>query len=118
LPDEDPEPDDPESDDDPDSDEGPLSDSDPDPGSDDDPAPEDDPPSFVPSPDDRDPRDPDDADPRSFFAQPEPRKWIVGGANCLRIVPSAPHDGQKLGPDSLMPWRMSARWPQALQTYS
>jgi hypothetical protein len=32
--------------------------------------------------------------PRSFFAQPVPLKWIVGAENCLRIVPSAPHDGQ------------------------
>ena len=47
--------------------------------------------------------------PRSFFAQPEPLKWIVGGANCLRIVPSRPHDGQNLGPGSLIPWMMSAR---------
>jgi len=47
--------------------------------------------------------------PRSFFAQPEPLKWIVGRANCLRIVPSDPQDGQKLGPGSLIPCRMSAR---------
>src|SRR4051794_8327240 len=75
-------------------------------------------PSLAPSPEpDRDARVPDDA-PRSFFAQPDPRKWIVGGANCLRIVPSAPHVGQKFGPDSLIPCRMSARVPQALQRYS
>ncbi len=53
--------------------------------------------------------------PRSFFAQPDPLKWIVGAENCLRIVPSAPHDGQKWGPGSLIPWRMSARWSQAVQ---
>ena len=47
--------------------------------------------------------------PRSFLAQPEPLKWIAGAANCLRIVPSAPHEGQKFGPGSLSPWRMSAR---------
>lgn len=47
--------------------------------------------------------------PRSFFAQPEPLKWIAGVVNCLRIVPPAPHEGQKCGPGSLMPWRMSAR---------
>ncbi len=29
---------------------------------------------------------------RSFFAQPDPLKWIVGGANTLRIVFSRPHD--------------------------
>jgi hypothetical protein len=53
--------------------------------------------------------------PRSFFAQPDPLKWIAGAANCLRIDPSAPHDGQNVGPGSLMPWRMSARWSQAVQ---
>jgi len=56
--------------------------------------------------------------PRSFFAQPDPLKWMVGGANSLRIVPSAPHDRQKFGPGSLIPWRMSARWSQAVQMYS
>jgi len=87
-----------------------------------------------PSPDDdRSPDDPCSADdfepaaaarvpapdpPRSFFAQPDPLKWIVGGANILRIVPSRPHDGQNFGPGSLIPWRMSARWSQALQAYS
>jgi hypothetical protein len=53
--------------------------------------------------------------PRSFFAQPDPLKWTVGTANCLRIVPSSPHDGQKCGPGSLIPWRMSARWSQPEQ---
>jgi hypothetical protein len=53
--------------------------------------------------------------PRSFLAQPEPLKWIEGAENCLRIVPSAPQDGQNLGPASLIPWRMSARWSQAVQ---
>jgi hypothetical protein len=47
--------------------------------------------------------------PRSFFAQPEPLKWIAGAANCLRIDPSAPQLGQKCGPGSLIPCRMSAR---------
>jgi hypothetical protein len=47
--------------------------------------------------------------PRSFFAHPDPLKWIAGAANCLRIEPSAPHDGQKCGPGSLIPCRMSAR---------
>jgi hypothetical protein len=56
--------------------------------------------------------------PRSFFAQPDPLKWIVGGANSLRIVPSLPHDGQNRGPGSLRPWRMSVRWSQAVQAYS
>jgi hypothetical protein len=35
---------------------------------------------------------------RSFFAHPEPLKTMVGGANALRIVPSAPQAGQKIGP--------------------
>jgi hypothetical protein len=47
--------------------------------------------------------------PRSFFAQPDPLKWIAGAANCLRIDPSAPQLGQNWGPGSLIPWRMSAR---------
>jgi len=55
---------------------------------------------------------------RSFFAQPDPLKWTVGGANALRIVPSAPQEGQNNGPGSWWPWRMSARWSHALQTYS
>jgi len=56
--------------------------------------------------------------PRSFFAHPDPLKWIVGGANSFRIVPSLPHDGQNCGPGSLRPWRMSVRWSQAVQAYS
>jgi hypothetical protein len=55
---------------------------------------------------------------RSFFAQPEPLKWIVGGANTLRIVFSRPQLGQKCGPGSLIPWRMSARWSHAVHRYS
>ena len=54
----------------------------------------------------------------SFFAQPDPLKWIVGGANTLRIVFSRPQLGQKCGPGSLIPWRMSARCSHAVQTYS
>jgi hypothetical protein len=41
--------------------------------------------------------------PRSFLAQPVPLKWMAGAANCLRMVASAPHDGQKRGPGSLIP---------------
>jgi hypothetical protein len=55
------------------------------------------------------------APPRSFLAQPEPLKWIDGAENRLRIVPSRPQAGQNLGPGSLIPWRMSARWSQAVQ---
>jgi hypothetical protein len=98
-------------------------------------------PDPEPSPDDDeedeepDPSEPDEPDPsatfepadalvpgleppRSFFAHPEPLKWMVGGANSLRIVPSLPHDGQNCGPGSLRPWRMSVRWSQAVQAYS
>ena len=53
--------------------------------------------------------------PRSFFAQPDPLKWIAGAPNCLRIDPSAPQLGQNSGPGSLIPCRMSARWSQAEQ---
>jgi len=63
-------------------------------------------------------RDAADAECRSFLAQPVPLKWIVGAAIALRIVPSAPHDGQNVGPESWTPWRMSERWLHALQTYS
>ena len=79
------------------------------PDPDEDPSPDDDLSSFPPSDEDeREDRVPDD-DPRSFFAHPDPLKWIVGGANSLRIVPSSPHDGQNSGPGSLRPWRMSVR---------
>jgi hypothetical protein len=40
---------------------------------------------------------------RSFFAQPDPLNTIAGGANDLRMVSSAPHDGQNFGPLSLIP---------------
>ena len=36
---------------------------------------------------------------RSFFAQPEPLKWIAGAANALRTGP-LPHSGQLVGPSS------------------
>jgi hypothetical protein len=55
-----------------------------------------------------------DADERSFFAHPDPLKWIAGVVNALVIVPSAPHSGQNLGPWSWIPWTTSVRWPQAL----
>jgi hypothetical protein len=53
---------------------------------------------------------------RSFFAQPEPLKWIVGGANAFVIVPSAPQLGQNLGPPSWIPWTTSVSWPHLLHT--
>jgi hypothetical protein len=41
-------------------------------------------------------------DPRSFFAQPEPLKWIVGAVNALRTS-WLPQTGQAVGPASLTP---------------
>jgi len=55
---------------------------------------------------------------RSFFAHPEPLNRMVGGANSLRRVPSAPHRAQKVGVGSFRPWSMSVRLPQAEQLYS
>jgi hypothetical protein len=52
---------------------------------------------------------------RSFFAQPEPLKWIVGGVNALRSV-EAPQRGHRSGPDSFTPWTTSNRWPQVEHT--
>ncbi len=52
---------------------------------------------------------------RSFFAQPEPLKWIAGVVKPFDMVPSAPHSGQKVGPWSLIPWTISVRWPHAEQ---
>lgn len=51
---------------------------------------------------------------RSFFAQPEPLKWIAGAANTLRTGP-LPHNGQLVGPSSWRPWMTSNRRPQAAQ---
>jgi hypothetical protein len=53
---------------------------------------------------------------RSFLAQPDPLKWIVGSAKAFVIDPSVPHVGQNLGPASWIPWTTSVRWPQLLQT--
>ncbi len=122
-PDEDPEPDPPDAEepDEPDDelDEPEPDEPEPDEPEPDDPSPDDEPPSFPPSDvDERDALVADEDDPRSFFAQPEPLKWIVGGANCLRSVPSAPHVGQNCGAASLIPWRMSVFVPQFEQTYS
>ncbi|HEY7970641.1 MAG TPA: hypothetical protein VID95_11650, partial [Candidatus Limnocylindrales bacterium] len=61
-----------------------------------------------PSPPEDPPSDPvDDEDlralePRSFFAQPEPLKWIVGVVNALRTS-WLPQTGQAAGPASLTP---------------
>src|SRR4029453_198468 len=51
---------------------------------------------------------------RSFLAQPEPLKWIVGGANALRTGPS-PQSGQRSGDGSSMPRMTSNRPPPAAQ---
>ena len=42
-------------------------------------------------------------EPRSFFAQPLPLKWIDGAEKTFVIVPSAPHSGQNRGPSASMP---------------
>jgi hypothetical protein len=52
---------------------------------------------------------------RSFFAQPVPLKWMLGGLNALRIV-VAPQLGQRSGPASFTPWTTSNRRPQVEQT--
>ena len=49
---------------------------------------------------------------RSFFAQPEPLKWIVGGLNSLRSVPTAPQAGQAAGGPPLIEWTISLVRPQ------
>jgi hypothetical protein len=54
-------------------------------------------------------------DRRSTFAQPEPLNTIAGFENALRIVPSAPHSGQKRGPESLIPWITSVVRAQLVQ---
>ena len=50
------------------------------------------------------------AAPRSFFAQPLPLKWIVGGANAFRTG-EAPQIGQAVGPSAVTEWTTSKRWP-------
>jgi hypothetical protein len=50
------------------------------------------------------------AAPRSFFAHPEPLKWIVGAEKALRTG-DAPQIGQLVGPSALTEWRISNRWP-------
>jgi len=52
---------------------------------------------------------------RSFFAQPEPLKWIAGVVNPFRSVPSAPQLGQNRGAGSLIRWMTSVRCPQLEQ---
>jgi len=52
---------------------------------------------------------------RSFFAQPEPLKWIVGGAKPFRTGP-LPHEGHCVGPAASTPWITSNRCPHWVQT--
>jgi hypothetical protein len=51
-----------------------------------------------------------DAAPRSFFAQPLPLKWNVGGAKAFRTG-DAPQIGQTLGPSAVTEWMTSNRCP-------
>ena len=48
-------------------------------------------------------------DDRSFFAQPDPLKWIEGAENALRTG-AAPQTGQRVGPSAVTPWITSNRW--------
>ena len=52
----------------------------------------------------------------SFFAQPEPLKWMAGVLNALRMRP--PQVSQVVGPFSAIECRTSMRRPQDVQTYS
>jgi hypothetical protein len=50
------------------------------------------------------------AEPRSFFAQPEPLKWIDGAEKAFRTG-DAPQIGQASGPLAATPCITSKRWP-------
>ena len=52
---------------------------------------------------------------RSFLAQPEPLKWMVGGVNAFLTGP-LPHRAQTAGPSSWIPRMTSKRRPQAAQS--
>jgi hypothetical protein len=52
---------------------------------------------------------------RSFFAQPDPLKWMAGAANALRTGPE-PHSGQLVGGSASTPWIASKRRPHAEQS--
>jgi hypothetical protein len=52
---------------------------------------------------------------RSFLAQPEPLKWIVGGVNAFLIGP-LPQTGHVDGGSAWTPWTTSNRVPQAAQS--
>jgi hypothetical protein len=87
-------------------------------------------PAPTPSDDDPSPPDPSPPDPsplvsapaptrvparRSFLAQPDPLKWIVGAAIALRTGPD-PHKGQDAGGSAWTPWMTSNLRPQAAQS--
>lgn len=48
-------------------------------------------------------------DERSFFAQPDPLKWIEGAEKALRTG-AAPQTGHAVGPSAVTPWITSNRW--------
>ena len=52
---------------------------------------------------------------RSFFAQPEPLKWMVGALKAFFTGP-LPHTGQVVGGSAWTPWTTSKRVPQAAQS--
>ncbi len=52
---------------------------------------------------------------RSFFAQPDPLKWIAGVAKAFLIGPP-PQSGHSVGGSAWTPRRTSNRWPQFAQS--
>jgi hypothetical protein len=52
---------------------------------------------------------------RSFFAQPDPLKWIAGVVNAFLIGPP-PQSGHSVGGSAWTPRRISNRWPQFAQS--
>ncbi len=48
-------------------------------------------------------------DERSFFAQPDPLKWIEGAEKALRTG-AASQTGHAVGPSAVTPWITSNRW--------
>lgn len=52
---------------------------------------------------------------RSFLAQPDPLKWMVGGEKAFFTGP-LPHSGQAVGASSKTPWTASKRRAHAAQS--
>ena len=52
---------------------------------------------------------------RSFFAHPDPLKWIAGVVNAFLIGP-LPQSGHSVGGSAWTPRRTSNRWPQFAQS--